>query len=189
MLFSIVLYRTVLSCTVLCFVLSSCCTVLSDVLRSTQCLMLCPVSLLGSLQKVDATYLSPHVNMAGEERIREKGRDERNRREKKRRAEHLTLPRPASPCPALPCYALPCPALSYPTLPCLTLPCPTLPYLTLLSARLETASKQYGVAVLISQMVYELMSDEAKELCRRIDKVAMMLMLILILTLSDTNTN
>jgi class 3 adenylate cyclase len=57
---------------------------------------------VGSLQKVDATYLSPHVNMA---------------------------------------------------------------------ARLETASKQYGVAVLISQNVYELMSDEAKELCRRIDKV------------------
>jgi hypothetical protein len=159
--------------------------VLFDVLRSTQCLMLCPAPLLGSLQKVDATYLSPHVNMAGEEKIREKGRDERNRREKKRKEEHLTLPYPASPCPVLPCYTLSYPILPCPALPCLTLPCPALLYPTLLSARLETASKQYGVAVLISQMVYELMSDEAKELCRRIDKVVMILILILIL--SDTD--
>jgi class 3 adenylate cyclase len=57
---------------------------------------------VGSLQKVDATYLSPHVNM---------------------------------------------------------------------SARLESASKQYGVAILMSQDIYDLMSDEGKEHCRRIDKV------------------
>eukprot|EP00596_Hydrurales_sp_CCMP1899_P010536 CAMPEP_0119035430 /NCGR_PEP_ID=MMETSP1177-20130426/2426_1 /TAXON_ID=2985 /ORGANISM="Ochromonas sp, Strain CCMP1899" /LENGTH=327 /DNA_ID=CAMNT_0006993655 /DNA_START=1567 /DNA_END=2550 /DNA_ORIENTATION=- len=57
---------------------------------------------VGSLQKVDATYLSPHVNMA---------------------------------------------------------------------ARLESASKQYLVPVLMSQNFYELMSDEGKEHCRRIDKV------------------
>ena len=57
---------------------------------------------VGSLQKVDATYLSPHVNMA---------------------------------------------------------------------ARLETSSRQYGVPVLMSEKFYELMSDEGKELCRRVDRV------------------
>ena len=43
---------------------------------------------------------------------------------------------------------------------------------SLLSARLQTASRQYGVAILISQTVYDLMSDEGKEYCRRVDKVS-----------------
>ncbi len=57
---------------------------------------------VGSIQKVDATYLSPHVNMA---------------------------------------------------------------------ARLETSSKQYGVPLLLSERVYEVMSSVAKEKCRRLDIV------------------
>jgi class 3 adenylate cyclase len=57
---------------------------------------------VGSLQKVDATYLSPHVNMA---------------------------------------------------------------------ARLETSSKQYGVPLLMSQNFYELMSDEGRSYCRRLDVI------------------
>lgn len=57
---------------------------------------------VGSLQKVDATYLSPHVNMA---------------------------------------------------------------------ARLETSSKQYGVPLLASQSVFELMSTEVQAKCRRLDVV------------------
>jgi class 3 adenylate cyclase len=57
---------------------------------------------VGSLQKVDATYLSPHVNMA---------------------------------------------------------------------ARLETSSKQYGVPLLMSQNFYELMSDDGRSYCRRLDVI------------------
>lgn len=57
---------------------------------------------VGSLQKVDATYLSPHVNMA---------------------------------------------------------------------ARLETSSKQYGVPLLFSERLYELMSPIAKKKCRKLDIV------------------
>lgn len=57
---------------------------------------------VGSLQKVDATYLSPHVNMA---------------------------------------------------------------------ARLETSSKQYGVPLLVSERFYEVLSQPAKDKCRRLDVV------------------
>merc|ERR1711871_581761 len=57
---------------------------------------------VGSIQKVDATYLSPHVNMA---------------------------------------------------------------------ARLETSSKQFGVPLLFSQSLYDLMSPEAQDCCRRLDVV------------------
>mmetsp|Transcript_4336 Transcript_4336/g.4340 ORF Transcript_4336/g.4340 Transcript_4336/m.4340 type:complete len:869 (-) Transcript_4336:157-2763(-) len=57
---------------------------------------------VGSLQKVDATYLSPHVNMA---------------------------------------------------------------------ARLETSSKQYGVPILMSQNVFDLMSDDGRKYCRRLDVI------------------
>jgi class 3 adenylate cyclase len=57
---------------------------------------------VGSLKKVDATYLSPHVNMA---------------------------------------------------------------------ARLETSSKQYGVPLLLSERLYELMSATARKKCRRLDVV------------------
>merc|ERR1711871_1508117 len=57
---------------------------------------------VGSVQKVDATYLSPHVNMA---------------------------------------------------------------------ARLETSSKQFGVPLLFSQSLYDLMSPEAQDCCRRLDVV------------------
>lgn len=57
---------------------------------------------VGSLQKVDATYLSPHVNMA---------------------------------------------------------------------ARLETSSKQYGVPLLFSERLYELLSPPAKKRCRKLDIV------------------
>lgn len=57
---------------------------------------------VGSLQKVDATYLSPHVNMA---------------------------------------------------------------------ARLETSSKQYGVPLLMSQNFQELMSEDVKSYCRRLDVI------------------
>jgi hypothetical protein len=57
---------------------------------------------VGSVQKVDATYLSPHVNLA---------------------------------------------------------------------ARLETASKQYGVPLLMTQKVHELLSDPVQALCRKLDKV------------------
>jgi len=57
---------------------------------------------VGSLQKVDATYLSPHVNM---------------------------------------------------------------------SARMEAASRQFGVAVLMTESFFELMSTEAQAVCRRLDIV------------------
>ncbi|CAE7537306.1 cya [Symbiodinium microadriaticum] len=57
---------------------------------------------VGSLQKVDATYLSPHVNMA---------------------------------------------------------------------ARLESSSKQYGVPILVSQNFFDLMTDEGKSRCRRLDVI------------------
>lgn len=57
---------------------------------------------VGSIQKVDATYLSPHVNM---------------------------------------------------------------------SARLETSSRQYGVPLLASQDFFDLLSNEAQQLCRRLDVV------------------
>jgi class 3 adenylate cyclase len=57
---------------------------------------------VGSLQKVDATYLSPHVNMA---------------------------------------------------------------------ARLESSSKQYGVPILVSQNFFDLMTEEGKGSCRRLDIV------------------
>merc|ERR1711871_214570 len=57
---------------------------------------------VGSIQKVDATYLSPHVNM---------------------------------------------------------------------SARLETSSKQFGCPLLFSQALYDLMSPEAQDCCRRLDVV------------------
>jgi class 3 adenylate cyclase len=57
---------------------------------------------VGSLQKVDATYLSPHVNM---------------------------------------------------------------------SARMEAASRQFGVAVLMTESFFELMSNEAQSVCRRLDIV------------------
>ncbi|CAM9613903.1 unnamed protein product [Ectocarpus fasciculatus] len=57
---------------------------------------------VGSLQKVDATYLSPHVNMA---------------------------------------------------------------------ARLETSSRQYGVPLLLSERLYELLSHPAKKKCRKLDIV------------------
>ena len=57
---------------------------------------------VGSLQKVDATYLSPHVNMA---------------------------------------------------------------------ARLESSSKQYGVPILVSQNFFDLMTEEGKSRCRRLDVI------------------
>ena len=57
---------------------------------------------VGSLQKVDATYLSPHVNM---------------------------------------------------------------------SARMEAASRQFGVAILMTERFHELMSQEAQDACRRLDVV------------------
>jgi len=57
---------------------------------------------VGSLQKVDATYLSPHVNMA---------------------------------------------------------------------ARMEAASRQFGVAILMTERFHELMSPEAQDVCRKIDIV------------------
>mmetsp|Transcript_14770 Transcript_14770/g.30393 ORF Transcript_14770/g.30393 Transcript_14770/m.30393 type:complete len:953 (+) Transcript_14770:93-2951(+) len=57
---------------------------------------------VGSLQKVDATYLSPHVNMA---------------------------------------------------------------------ARMEAASRQFGVAVLMTEKFFELMSNDAQAVCRRLDVV------------------
>mmetsp|Transcript_24385 Transcript_24385/g.35798 ORF Transcript_24385/g.35798 Transcript_24385/m.35798 type:complete len:840 (+) Transcript_24385:136-2655(+) len=57
---------------------------------------------VGSLQKVDATYLSPHVNMA---------------------------------------------------------------------ARLESSSKQYGVPILVSQNFFDLMTEDAKAKCRRLDVI------------------
>mmetsp|Transcript_16939 Transcript_16939/g.39621 ORF Transcript_16939/g.39621 Transcript_16939/m.39621 type:complete len:875 (+) Transcript_16939:288-2912(+) len=58
---------------------------------------------VGSLQKVDATYLSPHVNMA---------------------------------------------------------------------ARLETASRQYGVPLLMSEIFFRCLSTKAKEQCRKLDRVS-----------------
>jgi len=58
---------------------------------------------VGSLQKVDATYLSPHVNMA---------------------------------------------------------------------ARLETASRQYGVPLLMSEIFFRCLSERAKEQCRKLDRVS-----------------
>lgn len=58
---------------------------------------------VGSLQKVDATYLSPHVNM---------------------------------------------------------------------TARLETASRQYGVPLLMSEIFFRCLSEKAKEQCRKLDRVS-----------------
>lgn len=58
---------------------------------------------VGSLQKVDATYLSPHVNM---------------------------------------------------------------------TARLETASRQYGVPLLMSEIFFRCLSEKAKEQCRKLDRIS-----------------
>ena len=40
-----------------------------------------------------------------------------------------------------------------------------------LSARLETATKQYGVGILISEHVYHMLSEGRKARCRKLDRV------------------
>merc|ERR1711871_810895 len=40
-----------------------------------------------------------------------------------------------------------------------------------MAARLETSSKQFGVPLLFSQSLYDLMSPEAQDCCRRLDVV------------------
>lgn len=40
-----------------------------------------------------------------------------------------------------------------------------------MASRLEAATKQYGVALLISGALYEVLTDEIKVICREIDTV------------------